>query len=134
MFLSLFCFSMLNLVLADNLFQVFVSWELVGICSFLLIGFYFERQSASTAANKAFITNRVGDAGFILGLLILWTYVGTFNFDELFRQVRSPFTDADGRPTALAGQIVHAQPIDQQSEEVRVTAPGEGAYALLFPP
>ena len=47
MYLSLFCFSMLNLVLADNLFQVFVSWELVGICSYLLIGFYFERQSAS---------------------------------------------------------------------------------------
>src|SRR5262245_2323893 len=78
LFLSLFCFSMLNLILADNLFQVFVSWELVGICSFLLIGFYYERQSASNAANKAFITNRIGDAGFILGLLIIWTYIGTF--------------------------------------------------------
>src|SRR5947208_16351792 len=87
MFLSLFCFSMLNLVLADNLFQVFLSWELVGLCSYLLIGFYHERQSASNAANKAFITNRVGDAGFIIGLLILWTYVGTFNFQELFREV-----------------------------------------------
>ena len=90
MFLSLFCFSMLNLVLADNLFQVFVSWELVGICSYLLIGFYYERQSASNAANKAFITNRVGDAGFIIGLLILWTYLGTFNFEEIFAQVRAP--------------------------------------------
>ena len=70
MYLSLFCFSMLNLVLADNLFQVFVSWELVGVCSFLLIGFYYERPSASNAANKAFIINRVGDAGFIVGLLI----------------------------------------------------------------
>src|SRR5262249_55118808 len=59
LFLSLFCFSMLNLVLADNLFQVFVSWELVGICSYLLIGFYFERKSASNASNKAFITNRI---------------------------------------------------------------------------
>src|SRR5262249_20213248 len=67
MYLSLFCFSMLNLVLASNLFQVFVSWELVGICSFLLIGFYYERRSASNAANKAFITNRIGDAGFIVG-------------------------------------------------------------------
>src|SRR5581483_609138 len=76
LYLSLFCFSMLNLVIADNLFQVFVSWELVGICSFLLIGFYYERPSASTAANKAFIMNRVGDAGFIIGLLIIWTYVG----------------------------------------------------------
>src|SRR6266568_974041 len=68
-----FCFSMLNLVLADNLFQVFLSWELVGICSYLLIGFYYERTSAANAANKAFITNRIGDAGFIIGLLILWT-------------------------------------------------------------
>src|SRR5205823_1807224 len=67
LFMSLFCFSMLNLVLADNLFQVFVSWDLVGICSYLLIGYYFERQSACNAANKAFITNRVGDAGFVIG-------------------------------------------------------------------
>ena len=88
MYLSLFCFSMLNLVLADNLFQVFVSWELVGICSYLLVGFYFERKSAANAANKAFIVNRVGDAGFIIGLLILWTYVGTFNFQDLFHQIR----------------------------------------------
>ena len=63
LYLSLFCFSMLNLLLADNLFQIFVSWELVGICSYLLVGFYYERTSASNAANKAFITNRIGDAG-----------------------------------------------------------------------
>jgi NADH-quinone oxidoreductase subunit L len=87
LFLSLFCFSMLNLVLADNLFQVFLSWELVGICSYLLVGFNYERRSASNAANKAFITNRVGDVGFILGLLIIWTYVGTFNFQELFHEL-----------------------------------------------
>jgi NADH-quinone oxidoreductase subunit L len=84
LFMSLFCFSMLNLVLADNLFQIFVSWELVGICSYLLIGYYHERQSASNAANKAFITNRIGDAGFILGLMIIWTYIGTFNLQEIF--------------------------------------------------
>src|SRR5207248_3543143 len=82
LFLSLFCFSMLNLVLADNLFQVFLSWELVGICSYLLVGFYYERRSASNAAIKAFVTNRVGDAGFIIGLLILWTYFGTLTFNE----------------------------------------------------
>src|SRR5207253_10911450 len=90
LFLSLFCFSMLNLLLADNLFQVFVSWELVGVCSYLLIGFYFERTSASNAANKAFITNRIGDAGFIIGVLILWTYVGSLNFEEIFQRVRAP--------------------------------------------
>ena len=109
MYLSLFCFSMLNLVLADNLFQVFVSWELVGICSYLLVGFYFERQSASNAANKAFITNRVGDAGFIIGLLILWTYVGTFNFEDIFRQVRAPDGATRTASLALGGQIVRGR-------------------------
>ncbi len=92
LFLSLFCFAMLNLVLADNLFQVFVSWELVGICSYLLIGFYYERSSAANAANKAFITNRIGDAGFIIGLLIVWSGVGTLNFQELFGRLRAPAT------------------------------------------
>jgi NADH-quinone oxidoreductase subunit L len=96
LFLSLFCFSMLNLLLADNLFQVFVSWELVGLCSYLLVGFYYERRSASNAANKAFITNRVGDAGFIIGLLILWTYIGTFNFEEIFQRIRCPAVDSRG--------------------------------------
>ena len=79
-FLSLFCFSMLGLVLAGNIFQVFIFWELVGICSFLLIGFYTERKSACNAANKAFIMNRVGDFGFLIGLMVLWTFFGTFRF------------------------------------------------------
>lgn len=81
-FLSLFCFSMLGLVLAGNIFQVFIFWELVGICSFLLIGFYTERKSASNAANKAFIMNRVGDFGFLIGLMVLWTFFGTFRFGD----------------------------------------------------
>jgi NADH-quinone oxidoreductase subunit L len=87
-FLSLFCFSMLGLVIAGNIFQVFIFWELVGICSFLLIGFYTERKSASNAANKAFIMNRVGDFGFLIGLMVVWTYFGTFQFGET--------VDADG--------------------------------------
>ena len=81
-YLSLFCFSMLGLVLAGNIFQVFIFWELVGICSYLLIGFYIERESASNAANKAFIMNRVGDFGFLIGLMILWTSFGTFQFGD----------------------------------------------------
>ncbi len=85
--LSLFCFSMLGLVLAGNIAMTFVFWELVGICSFFLIGFYVERKSASTAANKAFIANRVGDFGMIIGLMIFWTGFGTFNYDELFEQM-----------------------------------------------
>ncbi|MFN0051888.1 MAG: NADH-quinone oxidoreductase subunit L [Planctomycetales bacterium] len=79
-FLSLFSFSMLGLVLAGNLLLVFIFWELVGVCSYFLIGFYTERKSASNAANKAFIMNRVGDFGFLIGLMIVWTYFGTFQF------------------------------------------------------
>ena len=131
LFLSLFCFSMLNLILADNLFQVFVSWELVGICSYLLIGFYFERQSASNAANKAFITNRVGDAGFIIGLLIIWTSVGTFNFEEIFARVRAPVTDFHGEPMELAGRIVRGNPT---ADGKKLTlAPASGSDVVLFP-
>ncbi len=71
-YLSLFSFSMLGLVISGNAAMVFVFWELVGICSYFLIGFYFERKSASNAANKAFIVNRVGDFGFIIGLMALF--------------------------------------------------------------
>src|SRR5262249_24239259 len=136
MYLSLFCFSMLNLVLADNLFQVFLSWELVGICSYLLIGHYYERQSASNAANKAFITNRIGDAGFIVGLLILWTSIGSFNFEDIFKQVRAPREDAHGA-LKQAGQIVRAEPDGGTSggrTYVKVTEQGKGgSQVLLFP-
>ena len=87
-YLSLFCFSMLGLVIAGNIAMVFVFWELVGICSYFLIGFYIERKSASNAANKAFIVNRVGDFGMIIGLMAVWTGMGTFSFDQIFKQVR----------------------------------------------
>ena len=82
-YLSLFSFSMLGLVLAGNVAMVFVFWELVGICSYFLIGFYIERKSASNAANKAFIVNRVGDFGMIIGLMALWTSLGTFSFGDV---------------------------------------------------
>ncbi|HEV2947675.1 MAG TPA: NADH-quinone oxidoreductase subunit L, partial [Gemmataceae bacterium] len=135
MFLSLFCFSMLNLVLADNLFQVFLSWELVGICSYLLISFYYERQSASNAANKAFIVNRVGDAGFILGLLIIWSFLGTFNFQEIFNQVRCPVRDANGHVVNRAGEIVRANVLIGSPEKkvLQVAERGQGSEAVLFP-
>ena len=82
-YLSLFCFSMLGIVIAGNLAMVFVFWELVGICSYFLIGFYIERHSASTAANKAFIVNRVGDFGMLIGLMALWSSLGTFYFGDI---------------------------------------------------
>jgi NADH-quinone oxidoreductase subunit L len=138
MFFSLFCFSMLNLVMADNFFQVFISWELVGACSFWLIGFYYERHSASSAANKAFITNRVGDAGFIVGLMILWTYVGTFNFQDVFDRIRCPAADSDGT-LALVGQIVRAEPEgprDSDGDQKYRWTPADqpqGSHAALFP-
>jgi NADH-quinone oxidoreductase subunit L len=136
MYLSLFCFSMLNLVLADNLFQVFLSWELVGICSYLLIGFYYERQSASNAATKAFVTNRIGDAGFIVGLLILWTYVGTFNFQEIFAQVRAPLRDTHGK-LELGGRIVRGDVEATQTgyETLRITGGSDsgGGEVVLMP-
>ena len=82
-YLSLFSFSMLGIVISGSILMVFVFWELVGVTSYLLIGFYFERHSASTAANKAFIMNRVGDFGFLIGMMVVWTYFGTFSFGGL---------------------------------------------------
>jgi NADH-quinone oxidoreductase subunit L len=81
--LSLFTFSMLGIVLADNFIQMFVFWELVGVSSYLLIGFWFEKSSAADAAKKAFLTNRLGDFGFLLGILVFWTILGTLNFSGL---------------------------------------------------
>jgi len=79
-YLNLFMFSMLLLVLADNFMLLFAAWELVGLCSYLLIGFWYKRNSAALAAKKAFIVNRVGDFGFALGIAAVWTTVGTLNF------------------------------------------------------
>jgi NADH-quinone oxidoreductase subunit L len=99
LYLSLFAFSMLNLLIADNLMQVFIGWELVGVCSFFLIGFYYERPAACAAANKAFVMNRIGDAGFLVGIAIAWATLGTLNFTEIFAQL-----DA-GRPPALTNSL-----------------------------
>ena len=84
--MSLFTFSMLGIVLANNFIQLFIFWELVGVSSYLLIGFWFEKPSAADAAKKAFITNRLGDFGFLLGILILWWWIaqlGSLNFTSL---------------------------------------------------
>jgi NADH-quinone oxidoreductase subunit L len=79
-YMNLFMFSMLTLVLANNLLLMFVGWEGVGLCSYLLIGFYFLKKSASDAGKKAFIVNRIGDAGFILGILLIAVTLGTIRF------------------------------------------------------
>ena len=82
-YLNLFMFSMLTLILANNYALLFVGWEGVGLCSYLLIGFYFHRKSASDAANKAFIVNRIGDAGFLLGMFTIAWYLGSFRFVDV---------------------------------------------------
>lgn len=82
-YLNLFVFNMLILVLGDNLLVMFVGWEGVGLCSYLLIGFWFKDQAKAAAGMKAFVTNRIGDAAFLLGMFILFLTFGTLNFQEL---------------------------------------------------
>jgi len=88
-YLNLFMFSMLTLILGNNYAVLFVGWEGVGLCSYLLIGFYFHKHSASTAANKAFIVNRVGDAMFIMGMFLMVWYFGSVRFTDVFSMARS---------------------------------------------
>ena len=83
-YLSLFTFSMLCLVVSDNFLQLFFGWEGVGLCSYLLIGFWFKRETANNAAIKAFIVNRVGDFGLAIGIFIIFLIFGTLNFEEVF--------------------------------------------------
>jgi len=83
-YLSLFTFSMLVLVVSDNFLQLFFGWEGVGLCSYLLIGFWYKRDSANNAAIKAFIVNRVGDFGLAIGIFLIFFYFGTINFKEVF--------------------------------------------------
>ena len=101
-YLNLFMFAMLILVLANNFLMMFVGWEGVGTCSYLLIGFYFHRKSASDAGKKAFIVNRVGDAGFLLGIFLCSAVLGTVRFSDIgpallagHFQMGDPRTDGD---------------------------------------
>ena len=89
-FLSLFTFSMLGLVLSSNIFQIYIFWELVGVSSFLLIGFYYDRPSAVAASKKAFIVTRFADLGFLIGILILSFYSGTLDFNAIITTLTSP--------------------------------------------
>ena len=137
-YLSLFCFSMLGLVAADNIFMVFIFWELVGVCSYFLIGFWYEEKKNSDAANKAFITNRVGDVGMLVGLGLLWSALGTFNIEDINRGLRG----ADGQLNVMPGENVVMKdqatgailidPIDDQPNQIHVwvlTLAGLGIFA-----
>ena len=101
-FLSLFIFSMLGIVLADNFVMMFIFWELVGVSSYLLIGFWFEKPSAADAAKKAFLTNRVGDFGFLIGILMVWAVMGSVNFDA----IESKLATGTAAITGLAGFLI----------------------------
>ena len=93
---SLFAFSMLGLVLSPTFVQMFVFWELVGLCSYLLIGYWYERPSAARAAAKAFWITKLGDLGFIMGIVMLWSLTGTFEFRALFRMASSGTLPVEG--------------------------------------
>jgi len=98
--LSLFTFSMLGIVLANNFLQLFIFWELVGLASYLLIGFWYERPSAADAAKKAFLVNRLGDFGFIIGILMVWMTTKTLNLGEMQQGLSA------GKVTTLAGLLI----------------------------
>lgn len=100
-FMNLFVFFMLTLVLSNNFLLLYLGWEGVGLCSYLLIGFWYEKKSASDAAKRAFIVNRIGDFGFALGImLIFWTF-GTLNYSDVFSQAPSLLTLGGGLATAI---------------------------------
>ena len=84
-YLSLFTFSMLALVVSDNFLQLFFGWEGVGLCSYLLIGFWYKKDSANNAAIKAFIVNRIGDFGLAIAIFLIFLFFGTINFEEIFQ-------------------------------------------------
>ena len=103
--LSLFTFSMLGIVLANNFLQLFIFWELVGVSSYLLIGFWYEKPAAADAGKKAFLTNRLGDFGFLLGILTVWAALGSLNFGVLAEKLGAN-PEALGTATTLAGLLI----------------------------
>jgi NADH-quinone oxidoreductase subunit L len=112
-YLSLFTFSMLGLVVANNYFQMFVFWELVGVCSYLLIGFWFHKPSAADASKKAFITNRWADFGFMTGIILLFVQFGTFNFNEISQMLHNPIS---GIPLVLIAALIFIGPVGKSAQ------------------
>jgi NADH-quinone oxidoreductase subunit L len=105
-YLNLFMFSMLTLILANNYVLMFVGWEGVGLCSYLLIGFYFHRKSATDAGNKAFIVNRIGDAGFLLGMFFIAWIFGSLRFTDVTAVARSNAAALMGNPYVTAATLL----------------------------
>ena len=101
-YLNLFMFSMLTLVLADNFVLMFLGWEAVGLCSYLLIGFWYERPAAAEAGKKAFVVNRIGDWGFLLGIFLIFVTFGSVDFATVFAQAPLRLAAGSGVATAIA--------------------------------
>ena len=113
--LSFFTFSMLGIVLANNFVMLFIFWELVGLSSYLLIGFWYDRPSAADAAKKAFITNRLGDFGFLLGIILVWGLLGTVKFDEIqARLAKTP--EALGAFATIAGLLIFCGAVGKSAQ------------------
>ena len=117
-YLSLFSSSMLGLVVSPNLLQVYVFWELVGMCSYLLIGYWYDRDGAADACQKAFVTNRVGDFGLLLGMLGLFWATGTFEFDLMGERLTELVTTGtiSGALAALFAILVFMGPIAKSAQ------------------
>ena len=113
--LGLFTFSMLGIVLANNFIQLFICWELVGVSSYLLIGFWFEKPSAADAAKKAFLTNRLGDFGFMLGILMVWATLGSLNFSSLQSQIAAN-SAALGGLASVAGLLIFCGAVGKSAQ------------------
>src|SRR5580765_5218796 len=111
--MSLFTFSMLGIVLANNFLELFIFWELVGVSSYLLIGFWFEKSSAADAGKKAFITNRLGDFGFLLGILTVWAAIGSLNFDVLQGKME---VNAFGASATIAGLLIFCGAVGKSAQ------------------
>jgi NADH-quinone oxidoreductase subunit L len=114
-FMSLFTFSMLGIVLSNNFLMMFIFWELVGVSSYLLIGFWFEKPSAGDAAKKAFITNRLGDFGFLLGILVVWGLLGSLNFGELESALKTN-PAALGACATVAGLLIFCGAVGKSAQ------------------
>jgi NADH-quinone oxidoreductase subunit L len=113
--LSFFTFAMLGIVLANNFLMLFVFWELVGVSSYLLIGFWFERPSAAEASKKAFLTNRVGDFGFLLGILSVWLLLGSLHFGSLETSVQAN-PQALGPQATLVGLLLFCGAVGKSAQ------------------
>ena len=113
--LSIFMFSMTGIVLASNFVMMFIFWELVGFSSYLLIGHWFQKDSAAEAAKKAFLVNRIGDFGFMIGILMLWGLFGTFAFAEMADGARA-LSENSNTVTGIAVLLVFCGAVGKSAQ------------------